>query len=334
VKAGPRQAEDALKKILALVAQQLDLTHVVSSTYDSQCKTPTHTTHIRCRDVDGMYDKIILSEAYSRVAELITTAYANHPNCCVNTHHTRAFWSKKPLASSPTTQYTLQQTLGLLHWILYEDYVYAQGTILHSIRGVAMGGAASCAIANLTAAHIESKLLPYLRTQIPNLVYLRYVDDILTNLSDARFDTLVAPHYAVAGMQMSTTEPLPDGSTPFLESTLKPSPHNPLVAKHYNKRHHLFPWERDLPHRGGGTSHLSQCRQVFPALLRIYRATTTVNAFIQSIIQLRIRNPSYPSSLFQTAFIRVLKRPTNRYGVTNPKHHKYHTAIRNKRILP
>jgi hypothetical protein len=327
-KAGPRKAEDALAKILSLVAQQFDLSHVLNSTFDGQCKTPTHTHLIRVRDVDGMYDRIHLQEAYARVSELITTAYAAHPNTCINIYHTKAFWSKKPVPSSPTTQYTLQQSLGLLQWIIFEDYVYTQGTILHSVRGVPMGGAASPQIANLTAAHIEIKLLPYLRQHIPNLLFLRYVDDILTNLPDAQFNALVAPHYAVAGMQMTTTEPLPNGGTPFLEATLHTSTNNPLTTKHYNKRHHLFPQERDLPHQGGGTSHLSHNRQVFPALLRIYRATSNVEDFINSIIHLRSKNPTYHPHLFQKAFTKVLRRPHNRYNVTNPEDRKYGTAIR------
>lgn len=333
--AGCRQAEDHLTRILTLVMKDLDSKHVLTSTHQAHTSIPSTTTNLEAFDIEGMFDNVRLDEAYDRIGSFITSSFASRPGARINAahkHHTRwTNWSPK----DEHHYYNCQQALGLLHTILHQDYAHASGVIYRSLRGIPMGGCPSTIIASLLCLSIELELLPLARTHYgPDMVYNRFVDDAISSLTPIQFLTLFQPHFQQAGMRFIHSPRASDGGVPFLESTFYSSAKG-THATHYSKRYHLFPNSIDLSHRGSATPQSNQIARIKAEAIRLYRVTSTVEAYANALLKLQFRNRAYPLRLFQSSFLHTLTHclTTNKYGIPSPQLHHAYLAIGQGKLL-
>ena len=326
--AGSRQAAEHLLLILNLIAEDLHLPHILTSTWDAHTKIPVDTDHIDAHDVDGMFDQVHLDQAYHRIAAFITASYSTRQHQHISVRSAKkARWVKA--TTNPFHHYTLSQSLAILHHTLFEDYAQAGNIIYRSIRGIPMGGVASTAIANLLAASLEIKLLPIVNARYPNFFYIRFVDDILCSLPAGIFISIFGPHFKQIGMDFTTSDKDELGGVSFLESTFHT---HPLYATHYCKKHTLFK-RPDLPHPASAMSPSHKHAQVDAAGIRFYRATSSIKAFANALILLKERNPGYPPHLFSRAFRKIIHPHTNRFSIVNPHAHPALHAISNSTLL-
>ena len=331
-KRGAREAETHLLKILTLIQNKLPRSHVISSTFAAHQQVPMNATHAQSHDIEGMFDAIVIDEAYASISEFINQAFDAHPNKIISTTRRVATWSKPTRTNNAHEHHTREQALGLLKHILYEDYVIAGTTIFHSTAGVGMGMQCSSIISCLCCLSIEIHLLPLARLHYANFFYVRYCDDVLCSLTPVQFHILFDIHFKRMGMKFITSPFEHDGSAAFLESSFHCTPTG-MHAKHYCKRYQLFD-EADLPHRGSATSAAAQLRQITCAAIRFYRANSTLSCFVNSLILQQRRNPKYERSLFAKAFTRILADADNRYGIANSDTHPYLSSILRSHLLP
>ena len=327
---GAYDAETHLLKILQLVSADIPQQHVVSSTFQTQTRIPSHTTHVSAHDIEGMFDALHIDQAYARIAAFITRSFHKHgPR--INTSPRKSRWSKSTTPANPHEFHTLSQALALLHHILYEDYCIAGSIIFHSTSGVPMGGRCSSLLSCLCCSSIEILLLPLAKAHYPNFFYLRYCDDVICSLSPNQFHSLFDKHFLQIGMKFVTSALEPNGGVAFLESTYHCTPLG-ISARHFCKRFQLF-IETDLPHRGSASAVSTQLSQITSSAIRFYRAASTPENFANALTLQHQRNPSYPRSLFARAFSSILTAP-NRYNVLFPLSHPAHTAIQHGSLLP
>ena len=330
---GAHAAETHLLHILNLIALDIPQDHVVSSTFQSHLRIPRNTTHINSHDVEGMFDNIILDEAYKRIGHFISESFDRRPLSRINTTHGKPKWSTNTHPSSQYEYHTKAQALALLHHILYEDYCIAGSVIYHSTSGVPMGGRCSSLLSCLCCTSLELTLLPLARAHYTNFFYLRYCDDVICSLLPDQFHALFDTHFKQIGLKFITSAIEPDGGVPFLESSFHCTPSG-LVARHYCKRFLTFPSETDLPHRGSATSIPAQRRQIHCSAIRFYRASSTITNFTNSLILQQRRNPSYERKLFSQAFTSIISNPNNRYNTLPCQSPHCYAAIKTGRLLP
>ena len=331
---GCREAEEHITRILTIIALDLDLSHVLNSTHNAHAVIPASTTHLTSFDVVGMFDNVLLDEAYHRIGAFIAAAYMRRPGFRINAAHQTAKWSKLVTPKSSHSYFNFDQALGLFKATLYCDYSKAAGTVYLSNKGVPMGGCSSTIIASLLCASIELIILPLAKLHYgSNLLYFRFVDDVISSLKSSEFLTLFQPHFQLAGMTYEESPPDADGGLPFLESKFYTSPTG-VHAAHYCKRHTLFPRSTDLPHRGSALSRSAQEQLVMALAIRVYRSTSTIQLFTNALLTYCFRNRSYPRHLFQTAFCRVLtSNPTNKFNIAAPASHIAHQHLRRGTLM-
>ena len=330
---GAHSAETHLLHILNLISLDIPQDHVVSSTFQSHLRIPSNTSNINSHDVEGMFDNIILDEAYKRIGHFISEAFDRRPLSRINTTHGKPHWSTNTRPASQYEYHTKEQALGLLYHILHEDYCIAGDIIYHSTSGVPMGGRCSSLLSCLCCTSLELTLLPLARLHFPNFFYLRYCDDVICSLSPRHFHTLFDKHFKQIGLKFITSAIEPDGGVPFLESSFHCTSSG-LIARHYCKRFLTFPSETDLPHRGSATSIPAQCRQITCSAIRFYRASSTLANFTNSLILQQRRNPTYERKLFSKAFTSIISNPNNRYDALPSRSYHCYAAIKSGTLLP
>ena len=179
------------------------------------------------------------------------------------------------------------------------------------------------------------ELLPLARSHYgPDMVYNRFVDDAISSLTPIQFLTLFQPHFQQAGMRFIHSPRASDGGVPFLESTFYSSAKG-THATHYSKRYHLFPNSIDLSHRGSATPQSNQIARIKAEAIRLYRVTSTVEAYANALLNLQFRNRAYPLRLFQSSFLYTLTHchTTNKYGILSPQLHHAYLAIGQGKLL-
>ena len=127
--------------------------------------------------------------------------------------------------------------MDLLDFCLRSTYFTYQGKYYEQVDGAAMGSPISPIVANLYMENFEVRALS--TSSNPPLMWERFVDDTFVVMKKAhKEEFLIHLNSVDKNIQITTEEPRPDGSIPFLDILITPGKDGRLETTVYRKPTH------------------------------------------------------------------------------------------------